>query len=249
MKSNVEIITLIYKSVSFLDFIVDQLQSDFCKSKNIDVGVRVICNDASEKVLNHIKTKNVPFTVYNDIKPDDYYLNRTYRAWNHGGMTSAYDNIIFVNSDMAFSEGWLDSLFEHHDGVNIPCSRLVESGKLEVGCGIPNRGWARAYNFGTSPATFQRKEWEHSAEISRINNTQRLGLYMPCLLETKRFKEAGGYPEGNIYTDGVGAYKSKFIKSGDDFFFHDVLEKTYNMNHITSFNSLVYHMQEGEKNE
>ena len=38
-------------------------------------------------------------------------------------------------------------------------------------------------------------------------------------------------------------------KAGDDYFFHNVLEAKHNMKHITVFNSLVYHIQEGEKDE
>lgn len=248
-KKNVEIITMIYKSVPFLDFIVNQLTSDFCKSAQIDVHFKIICNDATEKVLSHVKNKNFSHSIYKDPKPNDYYLNRVYRAWNFGGMTSVYDNIIFVNSDMAFSENWIESLFEHHDGINIPCSRLVESGRLEVGAGIPNRGWAKQYNFGTNPLNFKKESWISSSKISKVSKTGLGGLYMPCLLETKRFKESGGYPEGNIYTTGIGKFGDPFLKSGDDYFFHDILEKKYGMKHITCFNSLVYHMQEGEKSE
>jgi hypothetical protein len=243
MKQNVEIISLIYKSVSFLDFIVDQLQSNFCKSDKLNVGIRIVCNDATDKVLDYIKTKNIAYSIYNDPKPEDYYLNRVYRAWNYSGMSTTYDNIIFVNSDMAFSESWLDNLFKYHDGINIPCSRLVESGKM------PSGKWARGYNFGTTPANFNKQAWEDSANISKIPSFGSHGLYMPCLLKTERFKDTGGFPEGNIYSGGIGAHTSQFIKSGDDYYFHDILENEYNMKHITVFDSLVYHMQEGEKDE
>lgn len=249
ISKNVEIITMIYKSMEYLDFIINQLNSDCCRSNEINVNYRIICNDASDKILAYIKNKNVNYTVYNDPRPSDYYLNRVYRAWNVGGMTSKYDNIIFVNSDMAFSENWIEGLFEYHDGNNIPCSRLIESGRLEVGAGIPNRGWARQYNFGTSPSNFDQKSWISSSKISKSNKIGEKGLYMPCLFETKRFKESGGYPEGNIYTSGIGKFGDPFVKSGDDYYFHDILEKKYGMRHITCFNSLVYHMQEGEKSE
>lgn len=249
IQANVEIITLIYKSVSFLDFIVNQLQSNFCKSSDLNVGIRVVCNDASSKVLEHIKTKNIKYTIYNDPKPEDYYLNRVYRAWNFAGKTSEYDNFIFVNSDMAFSEGWLDNLFTYHNGTNIPCSRLVESGKLPVGDGIPFQGWARQYNFGTHPTNFAKKTWEESAKISLIKEAKTYGLYMPCLFQTEMFIKTGGYPEGNIYSGGIGKHDTRFIKSGDDYYFHDILEAKHGMKHITCFDSLVYHMQEGEKDE
>jgi len=55
------------------------------------------------------------------------------------------------------------------------------------------------------------------------------------------------YPEGNIYTDGVGTLNG-FVQSGDDWYFRK-LESTYGMRHVTVFDSLVYHIQEGEKDD
>jgi flavodoxin len=248
MKKEVEVITMLYKSTAFADFILQQLQQ-FCTSSTINCSFSVICNDARSEIIDRLLENNVKCYIYNDDEPKDYYLNRVYRAWNYGGFNCDKDNFIFVNSDMAFSSGWIDALFKYHDGINIPCSRLVESGKLEVGAGISNRGWAKAYNFGTHPSNFNKTAWEKSASISKIYSFGRYGLYMPCLFNTERFREAGGYPQGNIYIDGVGKYKTGFIKSGDDYFFHDILEKKFGMKHITVFDSLVYHMQEGEKDE
>ena len=54
------------------------------------------------------------------------------------------------------------------------------------------------------------------------------------------------YPNGNIYHDGVGTL-GRFVKSGDAYYFDDVLTLKYNMKHMTVFDSLVYHIQEGEK--
>lgn len=248
MKKEVEVIAMVYKSTKFTDFIINQLK-EYCTSDVIDCSFTVICNDATDKVINRVKEHGINYKIYTDKKPNDFYLNRVYRAWNYGGFTSKKENIIFVNSDMAFSKGWIDNLFKHHDGTNIPCSRLVESGKLEVGAGIPNRGWARPYNLGTHPDNFKQNIWNECAKISKINNKGDKGLYMPCLFNTKTFKKTGGYPEGNIYNSGIGIVESGFVKSGDDYYFHDILENKYGMKHITVFDSLVYHMQEGEKDE
>ena len=107
MKKNIEIIAMIYKSLGFLDFITDQLKSPKCKANGWDVGVRVVANDASEKVVNRLKAGDIPYSIYNDPKPEDFYLNRVYRCWNYGAQSSEYDNICFVNSYMAFTEGGL----------------------------------------------------------------------------------------------------------------------------------------------
>ena len=71
---------------------------------------------------------------------------------------------------------------------------------------------------------------------------------MPCVFETQRFIESKMYPEGNIYHNGIGKL-GIMIKSGDAYYFQNILENKYDMKHITVFDSLVYHIQEGEKDE
>ena len=242
--NNIEIISLIYKSVDYLNLIVSELKKDYCKVEGWDVGIRVVANDANEKVLNRLKELDVPYTIYNDPKPDDYYLNRVYRCWNFSGETSQYENICFVNSDMVFSEDWLKNLLNHHDGVSIPCSRLVESGKMLSG------QHAISTNFGRIPAEINYTDWGNYVEEIKEPAAHLGGLYMPCVLKKDRFIKSGMYPEGNIYADGrAGSMVGGVIKSGDDYYFHTVLEQGFDMRHITVFDSLVYHIQEGEMDE
>jgi hypothetical protein len=241
MNKNLEIIALIFKSTDYLDLIYNELKSDKCKVDGWDISVRILANDATPNVLEKLKTLDIPYTIYNDPKPNDYYLNRVYRAWNKAGETSSSDNICFVNSDMVFGEDWLTNLLKHHDGINIPCSRLVESGKMRSGThGV-------SYNCGRGPKDIDYKLWNDVVEQTKKNELRDGGLYMPCIFETKRFIESGMYPEGNIYTDGVGTLNG-FVQSGDDWYFKK-LNKQYGMKHVTAFDSLVYHIQEGEKDE
>jgi hypothetical protein len=241
MKKSIEVIALIFKSLDYLDLIYNELKSDKCKVDGWDVKVRIVANDATPEVIEKLKTLDIPYSIYNDSKPDDYYLNRVYRCWNHAGETSEADSICFVNSDMVFSDNWLTNLLKHHDGTNIPCSRLVESGKMLSGThGI-------SYNCGRNTKTIDYKTWTDLVEGSSIDTVKEGGLFMPCVLDTKRFVESGMYPEGNIYQDGVGTLNG-FVESGDAWYFKK-LNKDYGMKHITVFDSLVYHIQEGEKDE
>ena len=59
------------------------------------------------------------------------------------------------------------------------------------------------------------------------------------------------YPCGNIYHNGIGTFHSggQVKMAGDDFYFHRVLEPKYGMKHVTVFDSPVYHIIEGEKDE
>lgn len=247
IKNNIEIISLIYKSVDYLKLTCKQLNSSFCEVEGWDVGFRIVANDATEEVLEYLKICGVPYTVYSDPKPGDFYLNRVYRAWNFAGSTSKYDNICFVNSDMMFSPDWLSNLLKHHDGVNIPCSRLVESGKLRSGSfGIEK-------DFGKSPSTLDQESFNLFTQEISEDITQPGGLYMPCVFETNKFKKSGMYPEGNVFLDGnelvVGYPNDRPVyMSGDDFFFRKLNSQFY-MKHVTVFDSIVYHIQEGEKDE
>lgn len=239
---SVELIALIYRSVQYLDFLARQLRSPVNQVPGWEVRVRIVANDPTPQVLEALPACGVPYEVYRDPHPDDYYLNRVYRCWNHAGRTSLAEHICFLNSDMALSPGWLERLLAHHDGTAIPCSRLVESGKMPSGLhGI-------SQDFGRHPRHFDEAGWRAFAEATARKEVHAGGLYMPCVFQRKRFVEAGMYPEGNVYEDGVGT-RGTFVKSGDDHFFKDVLEARYGMKHITVFDSLVYHIQEGEMDE
>ena len=246
MNKNIEIIALIYRSVDYLEFIEKQLLSEYCRVPGWKVGLKIVANDATEEILSHPKQEGIEYLQYNEPEPEDFYLNRVYRCWNFAGKTSEYSNICFVNSDMAFSDKWLENLLKNHDGINIPCSRLVESNKM------PSGRYGVSYNLGRTPNDFNEKEWNNYSNDIKEDKVMSGGLYMPCVFETAKFKESGMYPGGNIFkTDRglVAGYPNDrpVYKSGDDYFFTDVLEKKYNMKHVTVFDSLVYHIQEGEK--
>lgn len=250
MNNNVEVVTLVYKSLDYLEFIVNQLKSDLCTADGWDVGVRVVANDATQEVLDRLATLDIPYSIFNNTDPDEFYLNRVYGAYNYAVESSEYDNVVLVNSDDRFSKGWLSNLLKHHDGTNIPCSRLIESGKMASGMHGVNLG---SNHFGRHPNQFDDAGWEAWVEQNSIDHVGHGGLYMPCLVEKQRFIEAGMFPRGNVFLEQDGTIVAGYpndrpvFKAGDDFFFHDVLEAKYGMRHITPFDSLVYHIIEGEK--
>jgi len=199
MNKNVEVVALIYKSVTYLKYIVNQLNSTFCKADGWDVGVRIVANDATDAVLEALRAIEIPYTIFNNSNKDEYYMNRVYRCYNYCVTTSNYDNICLINSDNGFSNDWLSNLLKHHDGTNIPCSRLVESGKMGSGMyGVSN-------NFGKTCEEFEDNfnEWLVWADQHKEDRVLAGGLYMPSIFEKQRFIDSGMYPEGNIYNDGV----------------------------------------------
>ena len=243
---NIEVVSLIYKSTSYLKYIAKQLNSGLCKADGWDVGVRVVANDATNKVLEALKDIEIPYTVFDNPDKNEHYMNRVYRCYNYCVTSSEYDNICLINSDNGFSEGWLQDLLKHHDGVNIPCSRLIESGKMLSG------RYGVTQNFGRTCDEFESRfdgwlAWSHKFREDKVAPG---GLYMPAVFDRQRFIDSGMYPEGNIYSDGkVGSLVGGVIRTADEFFFNDVLIKRFGMKHITVFDSMVYHIQEGEKDE
>jgi len=243
---NIEIISLIYKSTRYLNFIVNQLNSDFCKVDGWNVAVRVVANDATEKVLTKLKDIEIPYTIFNNPDNNEYYMNRVYRCYNYCVTSSEYDNVCLINSDNGFSKDWLSNLLKYHNSINIPCSRLIESGKMLSGKhGVSN-------NFGRTCDEFEDRfdEWLSWSNNFKEDKVVPGGLYMPVIFNKQRFIDSGMYPEGNIYSDGrVGSLVGGVSRTADEFFFNEILFKKFGMRHITVFDSLVYHIQEGERDE
>jgi len=232
----ISLIGMIYKSAEYLSLMSEELKRT-CKDSKYDVEYFIIANDPTTKLIKVLDNKCV---VYNDPKPNDYYLNRVYRAWNYGGKLSSADVIVFINSDMVFYDNWLNNLLEHLDESTIPCCKLVESGKLISG------KHAVSKNFGDSIDSLNLDGFREYAKSITSPGTSDGGLFMPCAFYKKDFVESGGYPEGNVYEKGVGINSSKFLESGDHYFFYkNPIMK--NKNHITVNNSICYHIQEGEK--
>lgn len=238
-----ELIAMVYKSPIYGEHIFNELLRTMSETKieGLDIWFKIYLNDPSEAVLNW-RPNILCCPIYNDPKPEDYYLNRVYRCWNRAGFDSVADSICFINSDMMFSKDWLANLLRYHDGKNIPCSRLIESGKLLSG------KYAISKDFGKYPDQLNREDWLLYAESQKKTMAPYGGLFMPCIFDTARFIEAGGYPEGNIYHDGAGTLNGPVLESGDAWLFKK-LEREYGMKHVTVFDSLVYHIQEGEKDE
>jgi len=230
MKQNIEIISLVFKSVEYTRLICEQLKSENCLLDGWDVGVRLVLNDATDEVIEEVRKLDINYTIYNDRNITEFWCNRMYRCYNYAAKTSEYDNVCFVNSDMIFSRGWLKNLLKYHNGKYIPCSRLVESGKLRSAKLVITK------DFGRHPNNINYEGFAKFAEEVTQNSIHSGGLFMPCVFNKKRFFEFGMYPEGDA------------PNSGDRQFFTHV-ENSFGVKHITVFDSIVYHIQTGERDE
>lgn len=246
MQKDIELIALIYKSKKYLHHIISQMKSDKTKVEDWDVHLRILANDANDIVLEELKNLDIPYTIYNDKNPEDYYINRVYRAHNYAAQTSKCSHICFINSDIVVTQNWFQNLLNHYErGKNIPCPRLIESQKMPSGLHCVEK------NFGRHPDEILFDELEKFANQIRTKEVKSGGVYCCPIFDTKLFIKTGMYPEGNIYImpDGsleVGAFsEGKVYKSGDTFYF-EKLEKL-GLKHQTCFDSILYHIQEGEK--
>lgn len=227
----ISVVALIYKSTGYIDFVWQSFKK---YTKNADF--LFIANDATKEVKEYLGVKNLPHFIFENKDKSEYYLNRVYRAWNYGGFNAPGDIIVFVNSDMAFSPEWLENLLKNLRKDRIVCSRLVESGK------IPSGKYAISKNFGQTYKEFNDKSFQKFAKEITKSELHKGGLFMPCAIYKDLFVKSGGYPIGNRREiDGSDT-------SGDYILFYEKL-KPMGVQHYTSFDSIVYHIQEGELDE
>ena len=231
--SRIEVVGMVYRSDDFASFI----------RPHVD---RIVANDP-------LHSLSVYDAIYHDPHLEDYYLARVYRCWNWCVESSQSEYVCLVNSDMAFSPGWLDALERRLDGKTLPCSRLVEPGFIKPG------QHAIEIDLGRDPRSFPMGSWHSLASDLSVSEDHPGGLFMPCVLQRDAFLRVGGYPPGNLnlplgefgakthpkshvmYRNGKPASQ---VVSGDADLFWRMEQEGFQ--HVTCFDSLVYHMQEGE---
>lgn len=190
----------------------------------------VVANDAEPAVMSELQDADFNWIDHRNVNPEEYYINRVYRAWNRGVLEAPTQRVVMLNSDMWPHDYWLDELLavKRDNPSAVPTSLLVESGRIPSG--IPE--YAR--NFGESPESFDRRAFgEYAESIRNAGATRPGGLYMPMLVDRREFIDAGMYPEGNPPgTTGDKALIVRFRRMG--------------LTHVTALGSVVYHVQEGE---
>lgn len=238
----VSIACLIYKSTRWLQFVYDQVRR---YTDLTDNEFYFVANDACEPVLNYLKEHNIPHYIHNNSEEQrkEWYINNVYRAWNTAGKTAKGEYVVFINSDMAFSEGWLDRLLEAIKPDTMVCSRLVERGIMRSG----QYGIER--NFGNVPGDYKEEEFKYFTTRVAENRVEPGGLYMPMLIKKQHLEAINYYPEGNVVQGSdiwqpIIATQRDPLIPGDKIFVQRLA--TIGVQHTTNFASIVYHFQEGE---
>lgn len=242
-KPKVTVFSLIYRDTGWLEFVYSQ----FLKFTPLDdVEFYFVANDAEPHVLTYLRDNFIPFYEFNNTAEhqSEHYINNVYRAYNFGVSKAKGEQVVLLNSDMAFSNGWLDALLSHSTGSVCVASRLIEQGKLSTG----KHGIEK--NFGQSWEGYDEPGFTSFADKIALDKAETGGLYMPLLIKKADFDSVGGYPEGNIEPgsdifDPVIAEPGGEVIAGDTVFIQKL--ESIGVKHITAFNSVVYHFQEGEK--
>lgn len=240
------IVCLIYKSVDWLKFVYEQVLKYTDLS---DKEFYFVANDANEEVLKYLKDNYIPHYIFNNSEENrqEWYINNVYRAWNYAAEVAKGDFIVFINSDMAFTPNWLENLINSYSGSNCVASRLVESGKLEVG----KNGIKK--DFGRTISEYKEDDFQRYAQIVCSQKIIEGGLYMPLLIRKDVFDRIGGYPEGNVRKNTEDFFHPKIAKKGEELISGDTVFveklKTIGIRHQTAYNSIVYHFQCGEMDE
>jgi glycosyltransferase involved in cell wall biosynthesis len=236
------IVCLIYKSVEWLKFVYEQV---FKYTDMTDKEFFFVANDANPSVLSYLSDNYIPHYVFTNTprQQKEWYVNNVYRAYNFAVSKAQGDFIVFINSDMAFTPGWFDSLWQSYNGKNCVTSRLVESGKL------PSGQYGVEKDFGRDYSSYQEEEFQQYARTLAESKVEDGGLFMPLLIRKEHFERVGGYPEGQVvpgsdFAQPVIARRGEVCISGDTVLMLKL--RTIGVNHQTAFASIVYHFQWGE---
>ena len=241
------IICLIYKSTKYLEFVHKQILK-YTDLENTEFYF--VANDANEDVINYLKSSNIKHYIFTNSPENiaahnvtNYYLDNVYRAWNFGAQMAKGENIVFINSDMAFSPNWLENLYKYHTPNNCVTSRLFESGRY------PSGTHGMTFDCGKFLRDYDENKFLNSAICLSKDEIHDGGLYMPLLIKKEHFIKVNGYPEGNIVPDSdifnpIIAKKNNHCIPGDIVFMSKL--STLGIRHQTSFSSIVYHFQNGE---
>jgi len=243
-KPKISIICLIYKSNEWLDFIYNQVLKH---TDMWNVEFFFIANNASLEVKNYLVHNYIPHHIFesNEVQKEEWYINNVYRWYNYWVEKAKWEYVVFINSDMAFSNDWLPNLTNKYNWTNCIASRLIESGKY-----LSWKYWLEK-NFGTEFFNYQESKFlEFTNHYKQENILKNGGLYMPLFIKKSDFLKVWWYPEWNIL-DWSDLYKPIIAKKWEKISYtwdEALIEKLklHWINHTTSFDSIVYHFQAGE---
>lgn len=244
------IVSLIYKSPLFADWVYESIMKYTPLVKKGIAEFFFIANDATPNVIQHLNKKGYKFyEVNNPILSDKdlfkkgigkpEYISRVYKGWNQAILKSRGKVVVLVNSDNFFSPDWLENLIKYYDENKIICSTLIERHHPVHGV-FPG---AIHQEFGNHPLNFEEERFINYTYKIKQTGLKDGGVYMPCMFSKKKALDVNLYPEGNL----AGNSFDDVIGYGDEVFFNRL--KKIGVTHHTALDSISYHLKEGEMDE
>lgn len=108
-----------------------------------------------------------------------------YDLINHMAERAKSEWLVFSNSDVFFAPGWASAMWDARQRDTIVTGILVECGAI----GVNDQNIHR--DFGMTPETFRRREFEYFAAGCPLIDGD--GWYFPSLHNTEAFLDMGGF--------------------------------------------------------
>ena len=244
------VVCLIYASTEWAEFAYAEILRGIRDLPRGAAEILFVANDATPDVLEFLVSNRIPhISVKTRRREDEWFINGVYRAYNAGAESARGRYVLFVNSDMGYSAGAIGSLIARASSDHLVASRLVEQGVMESG----KHGIEKS--FGSSPRRFRRRDFFRYSQSISENREEAGGLFMPLLVPREVFLRLGGYPEGNVRPESLAAYveadqPAQIAERGDACIPGDAAfiarAAHHGIEHVTAFDSVVYHFQAGE---
>jgi hypothetical protein len=254
MKPHITIASLIYKSPLMADWVHDSLYEFTPQLMTGEAEFYFVANDPTDELLAHLNSKYYRHYInYNPHLSDSElykmgigspeYIRRVYRGWNYAISAAKGEIVVLVNSDHYFSPHWLDNLLKRLNDKTIVVSQLIEPRYSSFPRTITHDFGHPATGLDTSVGFDKKAFLELADTLSKNDAAVPGGVYMPCAFLKSVVEKAGYYPEGNMMNT-VHLEFSKNLTGGDVVLFNKL--SALGVNHITSLDSIVYHLDEGE---
>lgn len=245
----VTIVCLIFASTEWLEFAYGEVLRLQAEMGRDAVEILFVANDATREVKDFLAENDVPNILFSGKShPDEWYINSVYRAYNAGIRASKGRYVLLVNSDMAFSAGFLTAMCRNRAPDLLLTSSLIEPGILEPARGVTRR------SFGSAPRNFRRRAFLRFVDKATTDTLEPGCLFMPMLAQRDALLSLGRFPEGNLVADSLDDYvqgeepriaeRGQEVISGDAALVARAQRAGYG--YLTTRAAWAYHFQEGE---
>ena len=243
------IICLISRSTDYARYFYECLRR-YTPELGVDADFLFVANDATGEVQRFLRARGYPHIIADNDHFTDAelaakgfafpeYISRVYQGVNKGMLHASGDEIVLMNSDNFVSPGWLQNLRKRLDK-----SRVVSPTLVQPHAAFPNpinQSLSLVKDCGLGLTTFREDDFVKWAETIKRDSWSVGNPFMPVLLYKWQAELVGLYPTGNL----AGKDFSEIRHTGDTFFFLKLA--LAGIQHITVGDSIVYHLQEGEK--